>query len=197
MARIRPVTPLNIPNVRIVGVGTVNNGTQTLSGSGALPIGAPSVFGTAVRHAAVGQIQGSGAISTKRMRVTNGAAAVIKHSRGPGVVTTKKIVAAGTAIRLAAFSAVVVLLDSNGNPAGYGPTEDPEGVFFGDTSLLSGDVWWPTNPTANVAITGFAGGTWHAFSSVLNPGAPASFTVNLRRAIGGARSSFVKNLILL
>lgn len=188
-ARIRPVTPFVVRPVKFGGTARWNDGSQQIQGAGTYKTDNAVVQGNGVVHVFVGNRIASGALAWKKVKIGVGAALARRHAAGTGAIPSKKIALAGTAARIQAVAAVIQRYDNNNNPSGFGPVDDPQGAFFGDTSLVVGDVWWVTNVTAGVTMTIFAGGTYHATG--LTPGAAWSFTRNLRRTIGGVRSSVV------
>lgn len=192
VAHIRPVTNIPLPRVRLTGAARVNAGMQTLTGDGALPTQPIGVQGHGTVVVAIGDRLGSGALSTKSVRVANGVGQAFRRARGPGTLTAKKTLVAGVGLKVVAVPAVVILLGPTGQPAGYGPSNSPYGVFYGRTDLLNGDVWWvSTQPVVAVTVTARStgGGDWTAVvGGAVAPGT-YTFTWTLRKAASGVRST--------
>jgi hypothetical protein len=73
-----------------------------------------------------------------------------------GSVTPDSNLAAGFQV-----AAVVQLLDALGNAAGFGPSNDPESVFFGRSDLNQNSFWRVTSVSvAGVTVTPLAGGSF-------------------------------------
>ncbi|MCR9260765.1 MAG: hypothetical protein NXH95_13645 [Pseudomonadaceae bacterium] len=72
-------------------------------------------------------------------------------------------------------SAVVQVFDAQGNPAGYGPADDPAGVFFGRGDLQQGDIWSVVSVGPGQTVTPLEGGSFLVNTS-------GSFDWELRRS---------------
>ena len=133
----------------------------------------------------------SGLVRFGKLTLSNGAALARRRSVGQGIspMPLSKVTFAGTGLRIDSEAATVQLYNSSGNPSGFGPSDDPEGVFYGRLDILSGDVWWPTGVPAGCTVTPLAGGSFTlAVGGGVTPGA-YSFTWNLRRNTDGSRST--------
>lgn len=57
-------------------------------------------------------------------------------------------------------SAVIPVFDAQGNPDGYGPADDPAGVFFGRSDLQQGDTWAVVGTASGQTVTPLDGGSF-------------------------------------
>jgi hypothetical protein len=196
MARIRPVTQFKLPKLTISGATRVNGGGTRLSATGTLSTQRIRILGAGTWTPAAGTIQVNGALPLRRIQIFQAAGQTRRRSVGSGVLATKRIAVTGTLQRVDADSAVVPLYNAQGNPSGYGPSDDPEGVLFGMTGLLNGDVFWFHSVPVGLTATPFPGGSYTlAVSLTILPGT-YQLGWTLRRALTGARTLGTKNVTI-
>lgn len=73
--------------------------------------------------------------------------------------------------------AVVAIVDAQGNPAGYGPSNSPDGIFYGLTPFpyTLGDVFWFSSVPAGFTMTPQPGGSFTVAVALGTP--PGNYSV--------------------
>lgn len=191
---VRPISQFSLAKLRLFGSGRVNGRTTHHQGYAEFTLPKLGLQGTARTNTLAGAKQANGVLTLGKLSLFNGAAIARRRAVSQGVsqAPLSKITLAATAQRIDSETAVVQLYNAQGNPSGYGPSNDPDGVFYGRTDLQSGDVWWASTVPANCTVAPLAGGSFTlTVGSGVTPGS-YSFTWTLRANVGGVRTTGTK-----
>lgn len=84
---------------------------------------------------------------------------IIPYLSDPGNLVTSEAIYPADPLQV---SAVVQKFDAQNSPIGYGPANDPQGVFFGRSDLENGDLWAVFAQPSGATVTAKVGGGWSA-----------------------------------